>query len=609
MNNNKKYKKWSLGLVAPALVLAPIAVVASCSSSGEEKLAYGVTFTNNDKIKATIHKAVNPTALTDVQFKEEVLAHKSDLFAIEGTLPSDNFLNDNIEISGLDASDDAKTVSAKVKLNKANTSGESIEKTITLTGLGYEEVTLTDLKYKIAFKEIQQDIQLTDQENISVATLTAEKLIDLVLTTDNKAKILDITGNDAAKITDEVLANQILKVTELKPAATEGKITFKLSVEKPENGAGNTLDKEITFAGFKQETDSTPTTEYVIVLGDKGDDDKYELKTVANKTTEEFSTTDAIKELIIQEKSVIFKAAKGELPGEKSWWDEKLQVNNPSADLGKGEITVEIQLSNSDSSDDSQNINETITLKGFLPKETIPTTGDVTTPKTPDVSTVTLGLNGSLTELKSEVNEQWIFEKKKLLFQKGFEPITQDGISQVKHEPIKNNNGSFDLKFTLAENNYYDDNGDLATTAKEFTVRIKGISSSATTGVKLKYKSGTNPLSIGLVDPELAESGTYEQFRDNSADVFNKEFVFKYRKHLLTGDFSKVDQAGENGFLEQYPEDSSTQPPTPATFVKIIPDDSTKTIQIKFKILKEKLVPEPAANEEYSITFKEFKTT
>ena len=32
-NNNKIYKKWTLGLVAPALVLAPIAVVASCSSS------------------------------------------------------------------------------------------------------------------------------------------------------------------------------------------------------------------------------------------------------------------------------------------------------------------------------------------------------------------------------------------------------------------------------------------------------------------------------------------------------------------------------------------------------------------------------------------------
>ena len=94
-------------------------MVASCSSSGEEKPAYGVTFTNNDKIKATIHKAVKPADLTDVQFKEEVLAHKSDLFTIEGTLPSDSFLNDNIKITDLTPNNDAKTVSAKVTVDKA----------------------------------------------------------------------------------------------------------------------------------------------------------------------------------------------------------------------------------------------------------------------------------------------------------------------------------------------------------------------------------------------------------------------------------------------------------------------------------------------------------
>ena len=39
--------------------------------------------------------------------------------------------------------------------------------------------------------------------------------------------------------------------------------------------------------------------------------------------------------------------------------------------------------------------------------------------------------------------------------------------------------------------------------------------------------------------------------------------------------------------------------------------DTNKTIQIKFKILQDKLVGNPAAtsDEEFTITFKEFKTT
>ena len=602
--NNKKYKKWSLGLVAPALVLAPIAVVASCSSSSEEKEVYGVTFTNNNEIRATIHKSVQPNALTKDQFKEEVLEHKSDLFTIEGTLPSDSFLNDNIEIGDLNTSDDYKTVSTNVKLNKANTSGESIQKTITLTGLGYEEVDLTDLKYTIAFKDQSspQEIPLTNQESISVGTLTAEKLIDLVLATDNKAKILDITGTDETKITDEVLANQILKATELKPAATEGKITFKLSVEKPENGAGNTLDKEITFAGFKQETDSTPATEYQIAFQDGDSEGKYVLTTVADKTTEDFPDTDTIKTLIISEKEVIFKPAKGELPSDDNWWNDNLQITNtPTADPAKGEISVTIQLNNSDSSDSSQNINKEIILKGFLPKETIPATGETTTPKT-EVSTVTLGLNGSLTELQSEVNGDWIIQKKAILFEKGFEPIDDPAsITGFKYEEISGNKGAFTLKFTLAENKYYGDDKNLGKTPKEFSIKIKGISSNPTNGKELQNKSTANdttPLSIGLVDPTLAEK-TYQQYKDDSANIFTKEFVFKYRKHLLTGDFSKLDQADADTFLKDYGSNK---------FVTITPNDTAKTIQINFTILKEKLVgQQTAADKEYSIVFNGFK--
>ena len=503
MNNNKKYKKWSLRLVAPALVLAPIAVVASCSSSSEEKPAYGVTFTNNDKIKATIHKAVQPTALTDVQFKEEVLAHKSDLFTIEGTLPSDSFLNDNIEIGDLNRNDNEKTVSTTVKLNKANTSGESIEKTITLTGLGYEEVDLAKKEYTITFKQQDpQEIQLTDQGEVLVETLTAEKLIGLVLEETNKDQILEITGNDAVEITNEVLANQILSIDgELEKDANNGKIKFTLKVSNPVNGKGDPLTKEITFSGFKVETDTT------------------------------------------------------------------------------------------------------------APQETLINSS---------LSTVTLGLNGNRQEVKDQIDQQWVLEHARILFSQGFELIkdVSDIVAgSIVTEDIDKQDGTpesgypIKLKFKVAANKWYDNTSAEGTTEKLFETVISGISDAEQQGLLLANKSdASKPLSIALVDPVLGQ-GTYQDFLDNSADIFNKEFIFKYRKHLLTGDFTKIDKGSADDFLHKYPEDTSTSPAKPATFVKVIPDDSTKTIEIKFTILKDKLEPTQTNDKEYTIKFNGFKAS
>ena len=69
MNNNKIYKKWTLGLVAPALVLAPIAVVASCSSSTTESTAKKETTAKSEiKISQFAEVAENTTSQ---EFKSE----------------------------------------------------------------------------------------------------------------------------------------------------------------------------------------------------------------------------------------------------------------------------------------------------------------------------------------------------------------------------------------------------------------------------------------------------------------------------------------------------------------------------------------------------------
>ena len=314
---------------------------------------------------------IKQTDLTKDQFKEEVLAHKNELFTIEGTLPSESFLNNNIEIGDLNASDDDKTVSTNVKLNKANTSGESIQKTITLTGLGYQEVDLNGKTYTIAFKEAQdsQEIALNDQGANLVESLTKEQLMKLVIA--KKDEILAIDGTDASKITNDVLENQILEITDLQPNKVEGKITFKLSVKKPTNGAGTTLEKTITFTGFKADADVTPPVVGKFKIKFNKDASEFTLTGVDQNAVTDFSTQETIQPVVINNKEVVFEAEEGNFPDE-GWWTENLRITFKSANEQDGSITVDISLDNFDTTDSADPNNTTLTkenivLKGFKP--------------------------------------------------------------------------------------------------------------------------------------------------------------------------------------------------------------------------------------------------
>ena len=153
MNNNKKYKKWSLGLVAPALVLAPIAVVASCSSSGEEKPVYSVSFKQPTLSVEVNNKNVKPSKLSKEGFVQEIINNKTNIFNIDDSSGkvTDDFLKENIVVGDITHDDSAKTASAKVTLNNKNTDGGSESATITLTGFDYQEADLENLTYTIKF--------------------------------------------------------------------------------------------------------------------------------------------------------------------------------------------------------------------------------------------------------------------------------------------------------------------------------------------------------------------------------------------------------------------------------------------------------------------------
>ena len=304
-------------------------------------------------------------------------------------------------------------------------------------------------------------------------------------------------------------------------------------------------------------------------------------------------------------------------PTDEAWWKSKLAITSPSPDDANGKIKFNLVLEDSntmeDATDSNNKINERdIYIKGFKVQASAPTTGKPTTSKT-EVSTVTLGLNGNRKEVKDQIDEQWIFDHLNLLFDQGTELIKDvNGIvsGSVVEEDLNESNGNpqsgnpINLKFKLDANKWYDDQGAVGTGQKEIAIKIKGLSGGVTTGQLLSNKSNaTAPLGIGLVDSTLAEK-TYDEYKNDAANIFTKDFVFKYRKHLLTGDFSKIDAGTANDFLAEYPQSGST----PATFVKVEATDSSKTIKITFKILGAKLVNSPQnADKEYSVIFNGFK--
>ena len=115
-------------------------------------------------------------------------------------------------------------------------------------------------------------------------------------------------------------------------------------------------------------------------------------------------------------------------------------------------------------------------------------------------------------------------------------------------------------------------------------------SANNTNQTALKLKS-SNPLNIGLVDPELGK-GTYDEFKNKKDVIFTKGFLFEYRKNLLTGDFSQI--ATEDDLVKGD--------------ITVTPIDGEKSIQVDFSIPKEKVVPAAQSDVAISIKFNGFAT-
>lgn len=147
------------------------------------------------------------------------------------------------------------------------------------------------------------------------------------------------------------------------------------------------------------------------------------------------------------------------------------------------------------------------------------------------------------------------------------------------------------LSFKVAEGKWYDQNGDLNKTNKrEFSVAIDGLSSGPTNKKTLDAKFGsTTAWAITKIEPRLAKM-TKQQAKEL---LEKKQFIFKYMKNFLTGDFRFI-----------------TESDTIDTFFKgdvTVTEEAGDVLKVDFQIKEEKTVKDgteeknPAA---VSISFK-----
>ena len=267
-NNNKIYKKWTLGLVAPALVLAPIAVIASCSSSTTKK---ATTAKSEIAIKTLVPQIEeNPT--TEVfkkGFEEAENSAKQQLVFdnVANLLDGDREVKKADEIISpklTDVKDDKTKLTLSFKL-AANTwygsdgnlsTSESAEFSINITGFTATAETPPNPTGTKTESKGSVDVTKIDEafKKVDAATFKAQE--ESVLKQFVVAKNKNLFNGDNNIKTEEDVVSAVL---ENGTSDTELKFKVVLKAGKWYKDDGNLADQDstefqITLTNFKAPT-------------------------------------------------------------------------------------------------------------------------------------------------------------------------------------------------------------------------------------------------------------------------------------------------------------------------------------------------------------------
>ena len=274
MNNNKISKKWLLGLVAPALILAPIAVVASCSSSTTESTTKKATTAKSEIAIKTLLPEIPENTTSDVvkeefdklndnQKQEKVFDNIAKLLDGDYEVKQANQII-NPTLTAVTDDETKLTLSFKLAANtwygsdgKLGTT-ESSDFTITITEFSTDQPKPTG-RPTVAKTEVNVSVF-----NSSIEDITAENFknnineTELKLLIVNKNKFL-FDGDNNIKGENDI---QSATLEEMNNENTKLKLKVKLKAEKwyeNDNSLGKTESQEfeITLTNFKT-PDSSP---------------------------------------------------------------------------------------------------------------------------------------------------------------------------------------------------------------------------------------------------------------------------------------------------------------------------------------------------------------
>ena len=421
-----------------------------------------------------------------------------------------------------------------------------------------------------------QIINFTDlSEQSANSYANPESLKTLIV--NKKAEIFD-------NPLDDLNVNHIVVKEPIKTDLINGQIVAQIEIQK--DNVILIKQQTITFNGFKKEAPVKLIHKIILKSAVPAKEFLLSGTGITDQPASVYDTDQKIKTLIIKNKTQIFNAEIGSLPNEQTWWEQNLFITRPAIDVPNGKITFNLALDNTDTTNtEAQTLSEqNLILKGFKKPEA----NLKQTITKPEVSSITLGLNGNKDEIQGLIETNWIAFRAKLIFASGFDLIktgadlVEQSISWQEIDANSNLNSqtTLKLKFEVASEKWYNQNGQLGQTNKAFEINIKDLSATPTTNTPLTYKT-SNDLQIGLVDPDLSKL-TYEQAKTDAGSLFNDTFIFAHRMNLLSGDFSKI--LSKENLIKNNQVDSS--------FI----DDQQK-IGLSFTIPKEFVINPPNNND------------
>ncbi len=341
-------------------VLSVPTILTSCSNNKTSVIEYSMTFQTSSTYSLGDNNVL-PSDVDNEWIKNKVIENKDSIFSINNE-PADFDWNSNLSISEVNPSNSNGELSFKCSLNKSDQNSQTIDKTITFTGFKTQQV---NNNYSIVFNNNSSSYRLGDS-TILPSSIDGEWIKNKII--DNKNSIFSISNEPA-----NFDWSNNLSISNINADDSNGELSFNCSLYKS-NQNGQTIDKTITFTGFKTQ----PVNNYYsITFKDTTSSYAFGDNTILPSNV----NSEWIKEKVIQNKDSIFSISNA--PADFDW-NSNLSISILSTDNTNGQLSFNVTLNRAtDNPATTSTISKQLTFTGFLTNTSTSDNG-ILSPVSPD---------------------------------------------------------------------------------------------------------------------------------------------------------------------------------------------------------------------------------